>query len=107
MGHLFRPKWVGPFPSVVLLHTCNGLSENNFDWANMLVNEGYIALVVDTFGSRGLGNSCGQNLFFEAAKDAYGARDYIKTLPFADKKAHWCYGLVYGRNCHIRGLNLS
>jgi dienelactone hydrolase len=58
-GELFTPRGAGPFPAVVLLHGCAGVSPNVAAWAQWLQGEGYAALVLDSFGGRGLRNLCG------------------------------------------------
>jgi dienelactone hydrolase len=94
-GTLYRPKGDGPFPAVVLLHTCGGLREHVLNWAVRLVKEGYLALAVDSFGSRDKDN-CGAGDSFLLTKDAYGARDYLKTLAYADKKGIGVMGMSLG-----------
>jgi dienelactone hydrolase len=96
-GTFYRPKGEGPFPSVVLLHTSGGMGEHVLDWAKKLAKEGYLALAVDSFGSRGRDDSlpAGADIF-NMTKDAYGARDYLKTLAYADKKAIGVMGFSLG-----------
>jgi len=62
-GTLYRPDGAGPFPGVVALHDCGGLSRPNAakqygDWAKVLVARGFAVLFPDSFGSRGLGSQC-------------------------------------------------
>ncbi|MEE9256996.1 MAG: dienelactone hydrolase family protein, partial [bacterium] len=52
-GTLNRPQGKKPFPAMVLLHTCGGLGGHVTQWAEKLVREGYLALAVDSWGSRG------------------------------------------------------
>jgi len=47
---LVRPAGEGPFPAVVQLHGCGGLEAQSYRWARWLVEHGYVALVVDSFG---------------------------------------------------------
>src|SRR5580704_7268540 len=56
---LYRPSGGGPFPAVVLLHTCAGLGPHVHAWARKLQDWGYVALVVDSFTPRGNGVVCG------------------------------------------------
>ena len=58
---LFRPEGQGPFPAVVALHNCTGLnnSAGTFgaryrDWGERLAKNGYVVLMPDSHGSRGL-----------------------------------------------------
>jgi len=63
---LFRPDGPGPFPAVVALHDCSGLTTrrgvllaNRYRaWAEQLVKAGFVVLFPDSFGSRGLGSQC-------------------------------------------------
>ena len=54
----YRPEGPGPFPAVVLLHGCEGVSENGRRWAEWLRGQGYLALVVDSWTPRGLKETC-------------------------------------------------
>jgi dienelactone hydrolase len=82
-GILSKPEGEGPFPAVVLLHTCGGLKSHvTQDWPNFLTDLGYVVLTVDSFGPRWL-NSCGQLIGWKIlqAEDAFGALEYLATLP--------------------------
>ena len=65
-GVLYRPAGPGPFPAVVALHGCGGLwreqgklSFRHMDWGERLAAAGFIVLMPDSYGSRGLGSQCG------------------------------------------------
>jgi dienelactone hydrolase len=87
-GQLFRPDGTGPFPAVVLLHTCGGLQQHmTHDWPQFLTGLGYVALAVDTLGPRGYHKGCGpmgSNRNEVQARDAYGALDYLAAQSFVD-----------------------
>ena len=87
-GIISKPKGNGPFPAVVLLHTCGGLADHVYDWAQKLVQEGYVTIVVDSFSARGISTKCGMGSSFAIVLkyDAYGARDHLKKLPFVNGK---------------------
>jgi dienelactone hydrolase len=62
---LFRPEGQGPFPAVVALHNCTGLSNRAGelgaryrDWGERLAKGGYVVLMPDSHGSRGVGSQC-------------------------------------------------
>ena len=66
-GYVFRPAGAGPFPAVILLHGCEGLgwrTARQSGWqflsgrAERLVGLGYLALVLDSFEPRGVGEAC-------------------------------------------------
>src|SRR5215813_8665629 len=52
-GSLYRPQGPGPFPTMVLLHTCSGVQQLELQWAAWVRARGYVALVVDSFAPRG------------------------------------------------------
>src|ERR1700761_2671331 len=64
-AQLYKPEGAGPFPAVIALHGCGGLSGHSEpvlpryrDWAEQLVKDGNAVLLPDSFGSRGLGPQC-------------------------------------------------
>lgn len=95
-GLLSKPDGNGPFPAVVLLHTCGGLGEHVAkDWPRFLAGQGYVALAVDSFGARGLG-PCpnglspplpGAKIFATRAmmSDAHGGLEWLERQPFVKK----------------------
>lgn len=72
---LYRPEGNGPFPAVVLLHTCGGIQPHISDWGQRLKESGYVALAVDSFTPRGARIVCGnwQVSLDEVAGDAFAA----------------------------------
>lgn len=90
-GRLSRPQGAGPFPAVVLMHSCFGIRPHQDRWASDIADWGYVALQVDSFGPRGIVETCTDlNAAFYAGVgtsnvlDAYGALSYLRGLPFAD-----------------------
>src|SRR5271154_6200910 len=71
-GYLTKPKGAGPFPAVVLLHSCLGLPANRRSMGETLAGWGYAALFVDDFTIRGLKETCAVD-FDPAVPNAYGA----------------------------------
>jgi len=64
-AQLYKPDGNGPFPTVIGLHSCGGLSGNSEavlpryrDWAEQLVKAGYAVIFPDSFGSRDVGPQC-------------------------------------------------
>src|SRR5262249_52433832 len=57
-AQLYRPA-VTPAPAVAIFHGCGGVGANNTRMAELLKSWGYVALVVDSFTSRGLKDVCG------------------------------------------------
>lgn len=54
----FAPAGAGPFPAVVLLHGCDGVTASTLDWARWFRAQGYVALAPDSWGARGLAGTC-------------------------------------------------
>ena len=64
-AQLFKPEGNGPFPVVIALHGCGGLSGHSEpvqvryrDWAEELLRDGKAVLFPDSYGSRELGPQC-------------------------------------------------
>jgi dienelactone hydrolase len=57
-GWRTRPPGTPPFPALVLLHGCQGVSSSTVDWARWLTARGYVAFVVDIFTARGIAEDC-------------------------------------------------
>jgi dienelactone hydrolase len=100
-GYLTRPKGAGPFPAVVLLHTCLGLPANRRSIADALAAWGYVALFVDDFATRGLKETCAVD-FDPALSDAYGALAYLSQLPFVDKTRIGAVGFSQGADTALK-----
>ena len=79
------PRGPGPFPAVVVLHGCDGVGPHYRGWARLALRDwGYVAMLVDSFGPRGLTNICTTTEFVSArvrGQDAFAAADYLRTLP--------------------------
>jgi dienelactone hydrolase len=73
----------GPYPAVVVLHGCGGISSHSAKIADRLGSWGYVALTVDSLGPRGIASACGGG-FLEQAFDAYAALSYLSQLDFVD-----------------------
>jgi dienelactone hydrolase len=83
-GYLTRPRGKGPFPAIVLLHSCLGLPADRRSTARRLADWGYVTLFVDDFTPRGLRETCTVN-FPEGLADAFGALAFVANLPFVDR----------------------
>jgi len=95
-GYLFRPAGNGPFPAIVFAHGCYGmfarggagefLSRDMF-WATTMSRQGYVVLMVDSFGPRQHGEMCStsgfeEQLYVRRPRDVYGALAYLQGQPF-------------------------
>jgi dienelactone hydrolase len=92
---LAKPDGDGPFPAVVLTHGCSGLDRDTSHqtiWRGLtrhaaLLNEnGYVTLIVDSFGPRRITDGCQTGLKYTSVQmeDAYAAFDHLASLPFVD-----------------------
>jgi dienelactone hydrolase len=78
-GYLAKPEGRSPFPAIVVLHGCDGWHEAHKQmWADFLLSWGYVALLVDSFPSRGIDHACTPEKFVTAQipkrpLDAFGA----------------------------------
>ena len=78
------PGNTAPYPAVVLLHGCGGISSHSAAIADRLGAWGYVALAVDTLGSRGMERGCRSDTFQDQAFDAYAAVRYLSALDAVD-----------------------
>jgi dienelactone hydrolase len=106
-GLLDVPEGKGPFPAVVLLHGLSGLSwdlgaAHYAAWADRLVQWGFAALRVDSFGPRGFSEILDPSQVSPRARslDAYAARDWLARQKKVGKMPiavmGWSHGGVAG-----------
>jgi dienelactone hydrolase len=100
-GYLTRPKGEGPFPAVVLLHTCLGLPKDRASIGERIAGFGYVALFVDDFRTRGLKETCAVD-FNEATADAYGALAYLSGRSDVDGKRIAAVGFSQGGDTALK-----
>jgi dienelactone hydrolase len=87
-GWLYRPSGAGPFPAIVLAHTCAGVNEQTEMWAKRLVGWGYVVVAPDSFGPRGEKNVCARGTIVSGnmrVADVAGAVDFLNAQPFVQK----------------------
>jgi dienelactone hydrolase len=96
-GYLRQSNQKGPSPAVVLLHGCNGnwkrLDER---WGKRIASWGYVTLTVDSFGPRGINNTCTSGAPVDLAFDAYRALDFLAREPFVDSARVAALGFSQG-----------
>jgi dienelactone hydrolase len=84
-GYLSKPDGNGPFPAIVYLHGCSGLSaKTRRRVAELMTGWGYVALAADSFASRGIAHACDQAMPRRQG-DAQGALRYLASLGFIDR----------------------
>lgn len=93
-----KPEGDGPFPAVVVMHDCSGLGPRSSGspkrWAKILLEQGYVVLVPDSFSTRGhAGGVCtnpsptrNEVSPWRRARDAYTALAHARSLPYVDAR---------------------
>jgi dienelactone hydrolase len=100
-GYLTKPNGHGPFPAVVILHSCLGLPANRQAIADALARWGYVALFVDDFAARGVKETCAVD-FPDALPDAFGALAFLAKRPFVDPKRIGAVGYSQGADTALK-----
>lgn len=107
---IYRPSGAGPHPAIVALHGCGGLwsrdrpdrpSRRHRDWAARLAAQGFIVVMPDSFGSRGLGPQCEERRRrvrpgIERVEDANAAQRWLAAQPFVQPHAINLLGWSHG-----------
>jgi dienelactone hydrolase len=90
---IYRPEGAGPFPAIVGMHDCSGLTNSSGtiaskyrEWAQLLVKSGFIVLFPESYGSRGIGNQCSARNRpvrpdHERVADADASRRWLEQQP--------------------------
>jgi dienelactone hydrolase len=96
-GYLRQPAGAGPSPAVVLLHSCNGSAQRLDErWGKLIAAWGYVTLTVDSFGPRGLKNTCSSGAPVDLALDAYRALGFLVQQRFVDSSRVAVLGFSQG-----------
>jgi len=81
-GSIILPQGQPPYPAVIVLHGCNGVSPNTLAWARRLASWGYAALIINSFTPRHLVQVCDGSRALpgpERAKDVFAGAAYLRT----------------------------
>ncbi len=86
---LLLPAGSGPFPAIIVLHTCGGRTLLQEDWAARLNSWGYAALIPNSFAPRGVVSVCSPaNQHLVTAEDRSGdvlsAALWLRSQPVID-----------------------
>jgi dienelactone hydrolase len=93
---IIKPDGDGPFPAVVILHDCSGLGPRSSGsprrWADILVKQGYVIAIPDSFSTRGFESgvctdAASNRVQVAPARrvgDAFEALAYLRAQPFVD-----------------------
>jgi len=91
---LEKPSGPGPFPAIILMHGCSGIystgkqiNARQAEWAQLLLNEGYVVLHLDSFNPRGYGDVCSMGPqpvlpYPNRGPDARGALHWLQSQPY-------------------------
>jgi len=111
---LYKPAGEGPFPALVLQHQCGGLGHGRWqnqamlEWARRAVRHGYVVLLIDSLGQRGVESVCmgpqGGVTPMRGVRDALQAAAYLGKFDFVDKTRIAHAGYSWGA---MMGLGLS
>ena len=112
LGFLAKPGGAGPFPAVVLMHGCAGITKWNKVWTDRLIAWGYVVLDVDSFTPRGLTYICDGHEISAAtpwtrALDAYGAKNHLSTLRYIDSTRIAVMGMSHGGAAVLHAIEQS
>lgn len=98
-----KPDGPGPFAALVLLHGCHGVWPSTRRWAEWFRERGYVALIVDSFRTRGMKEGCSPTSRdlpnTDRFDDTVGALRHLQTRPWVDRERigviGWSNGGVY------------
>ncbi|HTR86665.1 MAG TPA: dienelactone hydrolase family protein [Reyranella sp.] len=96
---LYRPAGEGPFPAIVLAHTCAGVNAHTQLWAKRLTDWGYVVVAPDSFNPRGVSNVCSRGNAVtgnQRVADMMGALEFLATLPFVRRDRIGLIGHSHG-----------
>jgi len=105
---LYKPDGSGPFPALVLHHQCGGLGSGQdrwhnlsmLEWAKRAVARGYVALVIDSLGPRGVKTVCmraeGGVGFPRGVRDALQAAEHLRRFDFVVRDRIAIAGFSWG-----------
>jgi len=109
-GRVFKPAGNGPFPAIVLLHGCGGPGAHHQAWAEKLASWGYVALVADSFGSRGKSGVCQNPMAVPPparVADVAGAARFLATQLYVARDRLAVIGFSHGGWTALKGAQAS
>ena len=99
-GYLAKPEGAGPFPAVIGLHGCGGMTDmTKRKLVDELVGSGYVVLLVDSFATRGVEHVCTggySDVAVMRRSDAYGALAFLARQTFVDPQRVAAVGFSQG-----------
>ena len=109
-GSIYKPAGPGPFPAIILAHSCAGTSRHTDVWGRLLVSWGYLVLAPDSFGPRGTKAVCTTPRVVTPnmrISDIAGALDYLATRSDVIKGRIGIIGHSHGGSTVIRATQKS
>ncbi|RFB97831.1 hydrolase [Rhizobium leguminosarum bv. trifolii] len=107
LGYLSRPRGDGPFPAVVVMHGCEGMRPSVKDlWPKRLVSWGYVVLVVDSFTTRNIQDTCRSTLP-DRVFDAYGALNFLSKSSIVDIRRVALMGFSTGGTATLEATKIE
>jgi len=112
-GSLAKPDGPGPFPAVILMHGCDGLSPMSLrraqHWAHFYRRLGYVTLITDSFTPRGWYGCRNRDpksriTVTHRVVDAYSALAFLAAQPFVDKDRVVLEGMSHGGTSVLNAL---
>lgn len=95
---IWKPAGDGPFPAVVLVHSCGGLKQQLGHWRKEALKRGYVAFIIDAFTSRGSPNCrpVPPITMGRGVEDVLDAAAHLRTFPFVDPSRIATIGFSWG-----------
>ena len=109
-GWMYKPSGAGPFPGIVLAHTCGGVSPHTDIWGKLLSSWGYVVVAPDSFAPRGEKSVCGRGNAVNGnmrVADVAGAIDFLNAQPFVRKGEIGLIGHSHGGWTAVRAAQKS
>lgn len=106
-GWIYKASGTGPFPAIILAHSCAGTNAHTDVWGKLLSGWGYLVLAPDSFGPRGEKAVCtkpGAVTPNMRVADIAGALDFLATHPDVAKGRVGIIGHSHGGSTTIRSL---
>lgn len=117
LSTVFVPAGGGEHPAVVMMHGCGGayardgsLNPRHQMWGEYLAEQGYLALMLDSFTSRGVKELCTQKSSERTLKqrdrvgDAYAALAYLRGRPDVDANRVALLGWSHGAGTVLEAM---
>ena len=100
-----KPAGAGPFPAIVLAHTCAGVNPHTRVWSRLLAGWGYLVLAADSFNPRGETAVCTKPRTITPnmrVADVAGALDHLASRPDVVRGRIGLIGHSHGGSLAIR-----